>query len=190
MYILFTKQLVDGLGADPDLVSSDALIITPKNVSLTPTLSVKDVSSRVARSQRLLARVPDVRDIAAEIPSTISFGPIADGAASEASRIDALHELADRVGTTYSPACLSTCGNAIFCRERAFRACSPSLTGPQAIRLLPGVRTLQRAAELTEGAPPSVDEAPVAPYLARAGRLYDIAVASGSPGKNNKRRTG
>lgn len=188
MYILFARQLVDSLGANPDLISSLALIITPMNMRLTPTMSSIDVSSRIARNQRLLAKVPNVRDIAAAVPDTVSFGAIADKAAPEARRIDALHELADRVGTNYAPSCLSTCGNALICRERTFRACSPSLSGPQTVRLLPGVRTLQRAAELTEGAPPSADERPVAPQLAQAGRLYDAAIAAGPAGGNGTRR--
>jgi len=186
MYILFAKQLVESIGANPDLISPVALIITPMNVSLTPTLSIKDVSKRIGRAERLLAKVPDVRKIAADIPPDISFGPIATPTAPEASRADALHVLADRVGTAYSPSCLSSCGNALFCRGRAFKACSPSLTGPQAIRLLPGVRSLDRAAELTDGAPPSINEASVAPLLARAGRLYDAAIAGASPSKNRR----
>ena len=190
MYILFAKQLVDSLGANPDLVSSIALIITPMNMRLAPTMSNMDVSSRIARNQRLLAKVPNVRDIAAEVPPSLSFGSVGNKTASASSRIDALHDIADRVGTNYAPSCLSTCGNALFCRERTFRACSPSLSGPQTVRLLPGVRTLERAAELTEGAPASADERPVAPLLARAGRLYDDAVSSGPPGSNANRRTG
>jgi hypothetical protein len=74
MYILFAKQLVDSLGASPDLVSSLALIITPMNVSLTPTMSYMDVSSRIGRNQRLLAKVPNVRDVAAAVPGTLTFG--------------------------------------------------------------------------------------------------------------------
>jgi hypothetical protein len=158
------------------------------NMRLTPTMSSIDVSSRIARNQRLLAKVPNVRDIAAAVPDAVSFGVIADKAAPEARRIDGLHDIANRVGTNYAPSCLSTCGNALFCRERTFRACSPSLSGPQTVRLLPGVRTLQRAAELTEGAPASTDERPVAPQLAQAGRLYDAAVAPSPAGGNGNRR--
>ena len=186
MYILFAKELMESLGASAELVSSLAMIITPMNVSLRPTLSVKDVSTRIARARRLLGKVPDVREIAATVPANVTFGGIADPKAAAESRIDALHNLADRTGTAYSPSCLSTCGNALFCRERAFKDCSPSLIGPQAIRLLPGVRSLERAAELTEGAPASVDEAAVAPQLARAGRLYDVAIASVRPGPNRR----
>jgi hypothetical protein len=175
IYILLAKQLVDEVGGDADLVSTTALLITPMNVGLKPTLSTQDVNKRIGRVQRLLAAVPDVGGIAASVPQDVTFGTVADLKASEQQRVDALHDLAERIGTTYSPSCLSTCGNAVFCRERSFRAGEPCITGPEAVRLLPGVRTLQRAAELVDGAPPSRDEAAVAPHLARAGRLYDSA---------------
>jgi hypothetical protein len=173
VYILLTKRLVGELGGDADLVSPTAMLITPKNVGLQPTLSVQDVSRRIARVERLLAAVPDVYSIADSMPAGLSFGIVGDPKADSTRRIEALHDLADRVGTEYAPSCLSTCGNGLFCRERAFRAGAPCLTGPEAERLLPGVHSLQRAAELSEGAPPAKDEAAVARHLARAGRLYD-----------------
>jgi hypothetical protein len=175
IYILLTKQLVEEVGGDADTVSAVALLITPMNVGLTPTLSVQDVSKRIARIQRLLAGIPDVPSIADSVPQGVTFATVADPKADETRRVDALHELAERLGTVYSAGCLSTCGNALFCRERAFRAGQPCVLGPQATRLLPGIETLQRAAELTAGAPPSQTEAAVAPQLERAGRLYDAA---------------
>jgi hypothetical protein len=175
IYILLTKQLVDDVSGDASLVSSNALLITPKNVGLTPTLTQADVGKRIARIQRLLAGVPDVRSTVERVPPGLNFSKVADCDTDVNSRVDALHEIADRVGTAYAPACLGTCGNCFFCRDRTFRAGSPCLTGPQAVRLLPGVGSFRRAAELTHGAPPSLDETPVAPHLARAGRLYDAA---------------
>jgi len=84
-----------------------------------------------------------------------------------------LNDLADRVGTCYQPSCLATCGNAKFCRERAFRAGSVTLAGTAAVRLLPEIVSLDRAEELARGASPSPAEAPTAEFLQRAGRLYD-----------------
>jgi len=177
MYILLSKQLVADLGGDPDLVSTDAMLITPRNVGLRATLSVKNVERRVARAERLLARVPTIADMAALAPAGASLAAIADRTTEEARRLDALDGLADRVGTTYVPGCLSTCGLARFCRKRAFAAGLPQLAGGQAARLLPGVRSLDRAVELAEGAPPGPTEVPVAAQLARAARLYDRQVA-------------
>lgn len=179
VYILFARYLVDEVGGDADLVSPNALIITPTNIGLKPTLSLRDVGSRIARSQKLLSKVPDVREIAADVSAKVNFGVIADIKTGADRRLQVFHELADNVGTAYAPSCLSTCGNARVCRERAFTACEPSLIGQEAIRLLPGVHSLQRAAELSDGAPASAAEKEVATHLSRAGRLYDQAIADG-----------
>ena len=177
VYIMLTKRLVEQLGRTHDIVSPIAIIITPRNVALTPTLSTKDVTRRIARTERLLSSVPDAASIADSVPPRVNFGLAADRTADPDRRIDSLHDLADRVGTAYNPNCLSTCGNALFCRARALRSGSPSLAGPSVVRLLPGVDSLRRAAELSDGATPLPQEAPVAEHLARAGRLYDAAIS-------------
>jgi hypothetical protein len=84
-----------------------------------------------------------------------------------------MHHMADQVGTSYKPGCLTTCGNSLFCRERAFRTGSPCVVGSATVRLLPQVDSLQRAAELSQGAKPTKAEGPAASLLAGAGQLYD-----------------
>jgi hypothetical protein len=176
IYILLTRDAVVRLRGDPErLVSDRALLVTPKNVGLTPTLSEQRVTRRIERNKKLLASVPDPADVLASVPRSISFGPVADTKADERVRLDVLNDLADRVGTCYQPSCLATCGNAKFCRERAFRAGSVMLAGTAAVRLLPEVASLDRAEELAQGASPSPAEAPAAELLERAGRLYDEA---------------
>ncbi len=176
IYILLTRDAVLRLGGDPErLVSDGALLVTPKNVGLTPTLSEQRVTRRIERNKKLLASIPDPADVLASVPRGLSFGPVADTKADERVRLDVLNDLADRVGTCYQPSCLTTCGNAKFCRERAFRAGSAILAGTAAVRLLPEVASLDRAEELARGASPSPAEAPVAAFLERAGRLYDEA---------------
>jgi hypothetical protein len=185
-YILLARREVERLGGDPErLVSDHALLVTPRNVGMAPVLSQQRVASRVHHAARVLASVPRVEDVAASVPAGLTFGPVADRAEEEPRRVAALHNLADRVGTSYTPACLSTCGNAKFCRERAFQAGSPCLTGVGTVRLLPGIATLDRAEELTHGAPPADGEADAAALLGRAGRLYDEA--AGTPDAPRRR---
>jgi hypothetical protein len=175
LYVLLAKQEVAALGGDPDLVSTVAMLITPRNVGLTPpVLSVRDVARQVARAERLLAQVPAVAELAAALPPGPGFGPIADTKADPDRRVEAFHGLADRVGTAYKPSCLS-CGAVRLCRLRAFTTGAPPLAGAKAVRLLPGVRSLPRAVELGSGAPPTAAETPAAAQLARANRLYDQA---------------
>jgi hypothetical protein len=174
-YILLTREEVDRLGGDgARLVSEVALLITPKNVGMQPTLSLKAVGPRIARAGKLLAGVPAVEDVVASVPAGLSFGPVADPGAEERRRLDALAGLADRIGTAYKPECLASCGNARFCRERAFCSGLPRLLGLGVERVMPGVATLGRAAELSRGAAVNAaEEKPAAELLARAGRLYD-----------------
>jgi hypothetical protein len=175
VYILLLQETVLQLGGDPDRFVSDlALLITPKNVGMTPTLSQKRIGDRIARIKKLLEAVPPVADVAAGAPAGISFGPVADTASSEKRRLTSLHVLADTVGTTFKESCLVSCGNARFCRERAFGQSSPCLVGAAGARLLPGVPSLDRAADLSHAAPAaSPEEQPVAERLELAGRLYD-----------------
>ncbi len=178
IYIMLTRDAVANLGGDPMMLVSDRVfLITPRNVGLTPTLSEQRVTARGTRIQRVLAAIPNAGDVAAATPSDIRFGPVADQIAQEQARIDRLHDIADRVGTAYSPVCLTTCGNARFCRDRAVRAGSPCSMGSAAERLLPEVLTLGRAESLTQGAMPTPAEAPAAAVLERAGRLIDEATS-------------
>lgn len=174
IYLLLLERLIEELGGDPaKQVSRVAMLITPKNVGLEPALSVKDVGNRMVRVGRLLQQVPNVSDIVSAYPSDLSFRGVADPNHPPEKRVEELHKIADRVGTKYEPACFGSCGNARFCRERAFKAASPCLTGSTTIRLVPGVETLVRVSELSEGAAPKKDEVKAAPLLAKAGRLYD-----------------
>lgn len=174
VYALLARGEIDRLGFDAvRLVSDVGLLITPLNVGMTPTLSVQKVVNRIARIEKLLASVPRVTDVAASVPADLSFGPVADRTADEGQRLDALHVIADGVGTAYKPSCLTTCGNALFCRERAFQKGLPCIAGTSAVRLLPGVPSLDRAEELTRGVMPAPSEEAAAGQLARAGRLYD-----------------
>lgn len=116
---------------------------------------------------------------------------VADTGADERARLDVLSDLADRVGTCYEPGCLAACGNARFCRDRAFHAGTPTVAGTTAARLLPGIANLGRAEQLSHGAASTAAEAPAAELLERAGRLYDEASkeAAASDRRLPRRRT-
>jgi hypothetical protein len=179
IYILLVREAIQRLGGDPErLVSDRALLITPKNVGMTPTLSEQRVAARIVRIRKLLDNMPRAEDVGAMAPAGLSFGPVADTKADEQRRLHALHVLADRVGTAYGPSCLASCGNAKFCRERAFQAGTPCMLGTSTIRLLPGVGTLDRAEALTRGVAASDEEAPAAVLLERAGRLHDATAGT------------
>jgi hypothetical protein len=179
VYILLTQELIDRAGGNPDdAVSMMAMLIAPKNVGLAPTLETQDVANRVRRVRGLLGQTVPLLEIAAGLPAGI-FGQIADTNADPVARLDLLDSLAERIGTRPKSGCLSTCGAARYCRARSVATGSPVVGGDQIVRLLPGVSTLPRAAELAAGAPPTAIEAPVASQLVRASRLYAAKAGRG-----------
>jgi hypothetical protein len=176
MYAHLTCETVTAVGGDQAIVAREALLITPKNVGLTPTMSVVDIAKRMARVRKLLAAAPDIQDLIAKLPAGSGFAEACEEAGDEQSRLEAIHSVLDSVGNHYTPDCLKDCGLARICRERAFQSGAPTLVGPKAIRTLPGVSSLPRAEELASGAPPAAAERAAAEQLARAERLYDRAL--------------
>ena len=93
-------------------------------------------------------------------------------------RLDVLDSLVDRVGTTFHPGCLSTCGAARYCRAARVTSGHPAIAGDQAARLMPGVESLPRAVDLAQGATPTAQEAAAAGQLRRANRLLERVQSS------------
>ncbi|WP_437656845.1 hypothetical protein [Sorangium sp. So ce1182] len=188
IYILLLRELVERVGGKPEIVSTEALLITAKNTGLQPTMCVKPVGREVDRAARILDQAPTVDEVAASIPaSTPAFAAVATG--DEAARLDALAKIADVVGTAYQPACLASCGLSRFCRERAHDDGAPCRMGGQLVRLLPGIASLDRAGELGRGAPAAVEEAAVADQLVRAARLRErLGLAATTPARTGGAR--
>ena len=95
-------------------------------------------------------------------------------------RLDALEKMMDKVGTNYQPNCLADCGMSKLCRGRAYEAGLASLCGSSVVRLLPGIRTLPRAAELATGATPAATEVHAATALVRANSVYQRVLTKGA----------
>ena len=85
----------------------------------------------------------------------------------------------DKVGTNYRPDCLQDCGMARLCRGRAHDLGLVTLSGSAVARYLPGVRTLDRAADLAAGVPAAASEAYSAAALMRANAIYEQVLAKG-----------
>ena len=170
IYILLLRELVEKVGGNPDLVSTQALLITAKNTGLQPTLCVKPVGREVDRARRILDQVPDVESMVGDLPAKIpSFETVTVGI--ESARLDRLSEIADAIGTEYRPACLSSCGLSRFCRERAHASGDPARMGGQLLRLLPGIDSIDRVSKLVANIGVKPEEKPVAEQLQRAATL-------------------
>ena len=95
-------------------------------------------------------------------------------------RLRRVEAIMDEVGTAYNPNCLQDCGLARLCRSRAHQAGQPSMCGSQVVSFLPGVSSLNRAAELAKGSQATPDERRAANMLARANAIYARAVKGGA----------
>ncbi len=182
IYILLMQELVAQVGGDPgQLVSDEALIITPKNTGLRPTMCVKAVGRHVDRARRILEGAPNATEVADDLPDDLpSFEEVHDPKALNQQRLDRAQELAERVGTAYRPACLAACGFSRFCRHHAHRRGDIELLGGTLQRLVPGIDSIDRVGALATGAAPAAGEEAVAEHLRRAQELKS-EFAGGTP---------
>lgn len=187
IYILLLRELVERVGGKADMVSSDALLITTKNTGLQPTMHVKAVGREVERAARILDQSPAVEDIAAALPAKVpSFERVFEG--EESARLDSLNQIADAVGVEYRPSCLSSCGLSRFCRDRAHESGDPSRVGGQLVRLLPGLRSIDRVTALASGKKPAADEMAIAEQIQRAAALREqLAPAAPASARRTRR---
>jgi hypothetical protein len=175
IYILLLREMVERLGGDPSRVSTEALIITPRNTGLQPTMTVKDVGREIDRARRILDSVPSARDVVDSVPAKVgSFGDAAEGdGKTENQRVDAAVRILETVGTKFQPSCLATCGLSKLCRERAASCGALTRLDRALSRALPGVETIDRVRELAGGAKPSPAEQVAAEKLVETRTLLD-----------------
>ena len=175
-YAMLCRRALLELGLSPDTVSDAGFIILPKGVGLTPTLLTQDLGARVRRADQLLA-LTKTDDAMLKLAGNLHFPGEED---EPLVRLDALEKMMDKVGTNYQPNCLADCGMSKLCRGRAYEAGLASLCGSSVVRLLPGIRTLPRAAELATGATPASTEVHAATALVRANSVYQRVLTKGA----------
>jgi hypothetical protein len=180
LYILLVRMALEAEGLDPGLASDELVLVTPRNVGLTPTLHLRRVTARIARIRRLLEAIPTVLPAGAAGGAS-RFQDVASGDGRTAEeRIDSALEICDEVGTEFGAACQG-CGMYRLCRDRAFRLGAVELAGEEVARGLAGIADLGRAAELAEGGLPTPMEAAAAETLVRTAGLRADALARSLP---------
>lgn len=174
-YVMICRRTLIELKLPPDAVSDEGFVILSKDLGLTPTLLRQNLAARVRRAAALLDATP-VGDDVIQAANGLQF-PAIEMAPED--RLDRLEAMMDQVGTKYGPPCLQNCGMARLCRGRAHDAGLASVCGSAIVRLLPGVRTLSRAAQLASGATPAPTEVHAAVDLSRANTLYERVLKEG-----------
>lgn len=175
-YALLVRRTLIDEKLPPEAVSDRAFIILPEGVSLTPTLLRVDIAAKIRRAAELLASTPGAEQMVA-LAGGMQFPSLSD---KSDERIGKLELMMDKVGTFYRPECLQDCGMARLCRARAQDVGVPTMCGTSIVRVLPGIRTLSRAAELASGAKAAPIELHAADALKRAASVYQRVLTTGA----------
>ncbi|HLH76541.1 MAG TPA: hypothetical protein VKV28_07015 [Candidatus Binataceae bacterium] len=101
VYLLLARSMVAHLGGDPEVVLPLAMIVTAAMSRLLRILSVKNISQRIVRAQRVLERVPDAIAIARGLPKRVYCGLMSDRNIATERRLEEL----GRTGRLYRVAC-------------------------------------------------------------------------------------
>lgn len=174
VYVAALVDLLEANGLDPSMVSNEVLLICAKNTSLVPTVEKIDVSRQVRTLRRMLTRRATIPTILAALPPGVTLDTTDMSAGDAAAHIS---DVLDTLGTNYEPSCLSTCPLALHCRDSARVSGSPACAGLD----LGAIRSIGRALELANGAPPDSVEEDIADHLQRAARLLDEAALPTAP---------
>lgn len=174
VYVSAISDMLAAAGHDVRLLSTEILLICPKNTSLVPTLAEVDVSRQARALRRLLNGRKQVPDILAALGDDLTLSTDGMDALTAASHIASVLE---RLGTNYLPSCLASCPLAYHCRDRARSVGDPACVGPEVRSSLAGVASLPRVLELAGGAAAASEEAAAAEVLQRANRLLHAVQA-------------
>jgi len=169
VYIAAIQDLLEANGMSTDLVSTELILMLPRNTALVPTMLKVDVLRHVRTLRRLLAGQDSIDELVAKLPAGLDLD--LDGLDEEQAK-DRIAAVLKAIGTSYAPSCLESCALARYCRARAREAHDPRHLGVEVRGALAGVPTTERAARLAEGsARPRTEEKDTAKLLAGVHRV-------------------
>jgi hypothetical protein len=168
VYVAALIDLLEREGLDRTVVSTEVLLVCAKNTSLVPTVVKVDVTAHVRTLRRMLARRATIPTILASLEPGVTLDTTG---MTDEEATDHIAEVLETLGTHYTSSCLSTCPLALHCRETARVSGNPACADLD----LGSVRSIGRALELADGAPPDSSEEYIAAQLLRAARLLASA---------------
>jgi len=184
VYVASIQDTLAARGFDPELVSSEVVLVCPKNFSIAPTAVLVDVDREVRALRRQLRRRIDVSSVAQRIQADAGHNGIdLEGliASAEAAKVGTkagqrvAQEIVDELPFHYVPECLTSCDLARHCRSCSVAADEPGRLGGDVASLLGSVDTVAAAIGLIDGAEPSADHAEVADLLRATSEAIDDA---------------
>lgn len=157
VYVLALQALMADLGLPAALVSTDVVLICPKDFTNTPDAALVDVRRQLAAVRRQLDRLPSIGALLDRLDPAVTFdlGLDADGVPARDSAD--LGRAVAAVGARYVPECVSRCEMAFHCRDEARAHGSTDLLGRTVRDALGGVATVHEVLAITA---PSTTTAP------------------------------
>ncbi|MCG7964458.1 MAG: hypothetical protein N0E54_17280, partial [Candidatus Thiodiazotropha taylori] len=171
VYVLSLQELARSVGASPDVVDTNVMIILPENLSFSATASVVDTSVQVRRLRRQLNEVPHTARILAGLPPGSCLPPLPRSNSSEeiAPSRAAAREALSALPCRFGDGCTS-CPLFRFCRQEAAGQRLVARLGTQVAGVCGSVTTVDAALDLAAGRrnPADPGEAAAAEQLARS----------------------
>ncbi|WP_320064972.1 hypothetical protein [Micromonospora sp. RTGN7] len=172
VYVLALRELLAAEGHDPELVSSDVVLVCPRDFANQPVASLVDVRRQLLVLRRQLDRMARIDDLLVQLPADFTADPVADPAELRRSLLS--------VPARYAPDCLAACELAYFCRH-ATRAETATLGRPVR-EALGGVATVAEVLALAAGEHAGEPEQAEAAALLRAAARLRADALAGQPG--------
>ncbi|MDG4817681.1 hypothetical protein O7628_19515 [Micromonospora sp. WMMD956] len=171
VYVLALRELLAAEGHDAALVSSDVVLVCPRDFANRPVASLVDVRKQLLVLRRQLDRMARVDDLLARLPADFTADPSADP--------ERLRRSLASVPARYAPDCLAACELAYFCRAET-RAETAALGRPVR-EALGGVATVAEVLALAAGSDPGAPEQAEAAALLRAAARLRADALAGQP---------
>jgi len=166
VYLASIQDTLAELGFDPGIVSSDVVLICPRNYTIQPTAQVINVERELRALRRQLARRDSLDAVLAHLDFSTVIPP--SGNEQEDAEIYA-RSLVAALPYRYAPACIGNCDMSRVCKSEALAADDPCVLGDEAANLLAATPTIAEALAMAEGeGPQDGPEGDVAEVLRRA----------------------
>lgn len=164
------------LGSD-DAVSSDIVLVCPKDFSNKPCATKVDVRKQLIVLKHQLNRLAGIDTLLDALPPAVSLNLAKDDADRPVRTPAELVEALGCIPARYSPECLASCELAFFCRDEA--AGETAVLGKSVREELGGVDTVAAALGLAAGSLlPSDEQAEITALLRATARIYGESAAT------------
>lgn len=171
-YVLALREMLAEQGLGEDAVSTDVIIIAPRDFTNTPVGAVVDAQKEISTLRRQLGRLRRVGDILDRLPGGLTLDLQLDQDRNPGRAPGELIDALDQIPANYRPGCLGACELSRYCREQARADAFLDVLGPSVTEHLGGIETVTMALGLARGTvEPTVEQIPVAAALRHAAEI-------------------